>query len=133
MLIKKTTMGNSNPVWEPGYTPDVHCGAPKVTEDYKDDPKGIQAAYRKARKYVNEDPGRRFCTIGPESWLKCWEVDKGYKAKFKRVNDNVTNYKDDPTGIQAAYRKAQKYVDEDPELIFCTIGRRKLDEVLGSR
>ncbi|KAJ7382637.1 hypothetical protein OS493_033693 [Desmophyllum pertusum] len=85
-------MGNSNPVWEPGYTPDVHCGAPKVTEDYKDDPKGIQAAYRKARKYVNEDPGRRFCTIGPESWLKCWEVDKGYKAKFKRVNDNVLLY-----------------------------------------
>ncbi|KAJ7382638.1 hypothetical protein OS493_033694 [Desmophyllum pertusum] len=72
------------------YTPD-HCHAPQVT-NYKDDPKGIQAAYRKAQKYVDEDPERRFCTIGPESWLKCWEVDKGYKAKFKRANDNVLLY-----------------------------------------
>ncbi|KAJ7382640.1 hypothetical protein OS493_033696 [Desmophyllum pertusum] len=71
--LKKTTMGNSNPVWEPGYTPDVHCGAPKVTEDYKDDPKGIQAAYRRANKYVDDNPERTFCTIGPQSWLKCWK------------------------------------------------------------
>ena len=80
-------MGNSL-VWVPGYAPD-QCGAPKLNKDYKDDPKGIQAAYRKASQYVDENPGCTFCTIGPQSWLRCWEVDKGFKAKFKRVDENV--------------------------------------------
>lgn len=84
-------MGNSQPVWVPGYAPD-HCGAPKEVKDYKDDPKGIQAAYRKANQYVNQHPDCAFCTIGPQSWLKCWQVDKGSKAKFKRVDENVLLY-----------------------------------------
>lgn len=90
IFFKLTNMGNSH-VWVPGYAPD-HCGPPKEVKDYKDDPKGIQAAYRKASQYVNQHPDCAFCTIGPQSWLKCWQVDKGSKAKFKRVDDNVLLY-----------------------------------------
>ena len=78
----------SKTVWAPGYAAD-YCGSPMIVKNYKDDPSGIQAAYKRAADLVHEYPQCRFCTIGPESWLKCWELETYKAAKFKKVNENV--------------------------------------------
>ena len=73
--------------WMPGYEPDG-CGAPTVEHNYSD--KEIKGAYREANKTVKKNPECVFCTIGPQGWLKCWNVCNPEKpAKFKKVNNNV--------------------------------------------
>ena len=80
-------MGNcssSYKAWLPGYAPD-QCGAPSLEENYVKD--GIQEAYRKAGKFVEKNSNSAFCTVGPDTWLKCWKSEN--KPKFKKVKDNV--------------------------------------------
>ena len=80
-------MGNcssSYKVWLPGYAPD-QCGAPSLEENCVKD--GIQEAYRKAGKFVEKNSNCAFCTIGPDTWLKCWKSE--HEPKFKKVKDNV--------------------------------------------
>ena len=80
-------MGNcpsTDKAWLPGYAPD-QCGAPSLEENYVKD--GIQEAYRKASKFVEKNSNCAFCTVGPDTWLKCWKSEN--KPKFKKVKDNV--------------------------------------------
>ena len=69
-------------VWLPGYEPD-HCHKPYIDEKEG----GIQEAYRKAAKFVKENPNDGYCTVGPGTWLKCWKSEN--EPKFKKVKDNV--------------------------------------------
>lgn len=70
-------------VWLPGYVPD-HCHEPYIEEKVKG---GIQEAYRKAAEFVKKNPNDGFCTVGPETWLKCWKNE--HEIKFKKVEANV--------------------------------------------
>ena len=78
---------DSSKLWVPGLKPD-QSGRPQKEEDYSE--KGIREAYKEADSYVTKDPKRRFCTIGPQCSLKCWEVaELTKKTTFTTVNDNV--------------------------------------------
>ena len=70
-------------VWLPGYEPH-QCGKPFSEEKVEG---GIQEAYRKAAKFVQENPTNHFCTVGPSTWLRCWKVE--HEPKFNEVEANV--------------------------------------------
>jgi hypothetical protein len=80
-------MGNSFRCWVAGYTASEHNGMPTLVTDYKDE--GMREAYKKANKFVENNQKSGFCTVGPDSFLKCWEVKNGCKAKFKKISENV--------------------------------------------
>ena len=82
-------MGNSY-CWIAGYKATEQNGPPNVTENYKDTE--INKAYKQARKYVEKDGKCDFCSIGPDSFLKCWKLDKGHKANFRKVSENVLTF-----------------------------------------
>ena len=101
-------MGNeSSNVWLPGFQPES-TAKPQIEDDYRD--RGIMAAYRDADHYVYKDPGRRFCTIGPGCWLRCWEIAKDtQKIKFAKAKENVV--------LRFEWKKLDFEVDEELEFL----------------
>ena len=71
--------------WVVGYTAAELNGPPASVLYYKD----IREAYKKATEHVKEHPDNGFCSIGPDSTLKCWELRKDCKAKFKKTSENI--------------------------------------------
>lgn len=101
---------NSSNTWAPGFKPaDGSAGPPQREEDFTSNG-GIRKAYREADRYVYKYPERRFCTIGPKCWLKCWEVaEKTKKTKFMKVDDNVV--------LRLEWKKLNIEVDEEIECL----------------
>lgn len=73
--------------WVTGYTPSDKNGPPVLVTNYKD--KGIHEAMKQANKYVEENYKDGFCIIGSDNFLKCWKLEKGCKANFKKISQNV--------------------------------------------
>ena len=49
----------------------------------------MREAYKQANKFVEDNYNDGMCTVGPDSFLKCWKLEKGCKAKFKRISENI--------------------------------------------
>lgn len=101
----------------PGYFPD-HPGKPSLEEDYKE--KGIQEAYKKAGKEVGKK-NCTFCTIGPDEWLRCWQVASDSKTKFMTTKKNVMLYI--PVGKPLKLEKSFSKNDFDKyeELVYLSV------------
>ena len=80
-------MGNSYRCWVAGYTVSEQNGPPTLVTNYKDE--GMCEAYKQANKFVEDNYNNGMCTVGPDSFLKCWKLEKGCKAKFKRISENI--------------------------------------------
>lgn len=110
-ILKLADMGKDI-IWVPGYEPE-QCGAPTIEKNFKKHPNGIQAAYREAHEYVEKKPLQRFCTIGPKSWLRCWEkANEEEKIRVKRTSGNVVLLCD-RDDLMEADKEFKKSVEED--------------------